>query len=263
MNVEAAITYIRANGNAVEQARLSYALDGSAPPPDVRLRLFADQREDGGWSPFWASDYSSLDATCFHLAQAEQLGITTTDAAVQRALALLAQRQRKDGSWEEDAEQAELAPHWVAPGELAARLYLSANCGFWLAIWADTSEHARRAADYLRGYLEFDGRMPGFRHTLWLSGGLWYRLGRWEEAGRAFGALAKSLQDLPSSSLAWLLSTLLLAQISTNHPLVEQAVIRLDQLQQPDGRWVSEDGPTHDVQTTVEALRAINLCRHL
>jgi hypothetical protein len=263
MNAAAAITFVRSTGNAVEQARLRYALEGNVPPPDVRWQVFAGQREAGGWSPFWAADYSSLDAPYFRLAQAEQVGLTAADAAVQRALALLAHRQRLDGSWEEDAALVERAPHWIAPGELAARLHLSANCGYWLATWADASEHARRAANYLRGYLEHDRDMPGFRHTLSLSGGgVWYRLGHRADAERAFSALARRLGDLPASSLAWLLSTLLLAGAPSDHPLVEQAAVRLELLQEPDGRWSSEDGPTRDVHTTVEALRALTLCRH-
>ena len=197
-------------------------------------------------------------------AQAEQLGLTPADAAIQRALAFLARRQRQDGSWEEDAQMAEQAPPWVAPGALAACLYLSANCGYWLAIWpdgADGADHARRAADYLRGYREPDGSLPGFRHTLWLSGGLWYRLGRQEDAESAFRTVASNLADMPASSLAWLLSTLLLAGVSSDHSLVEQAAGRLEALQEPDGRWSSEDGPKQDVHTTVEALRVLTLCR--
>jgi hypothetical protein len=66
---QAAITFVRSAGDLIEQARLDY-LQGAEPPPEpVRQQLFQGQREDGGWSPFWASDYSSLDATCFHLAQ--------------------------------------------------------------------------------------------------------------------------------------------------------------------------------------------------
>lgn len=39
--------------------------------------------------------------------------------------------------------------------------------------------------------------------------------------------------------------------------LVEQA------LQEPDGRWSSEDGPQRDVHTTLEALRVLDLCHRL
>lgn len=33
-------------------------------------------KADGDWVSFWANDYSSLDATCFRFAQAEQIDIT-------------------------------------------------------------------------------------------------------------------------------------------------------------------------------------------
>lgn len=78
----------------------------------------------------------------------------------------------------------------------------------------------------------------------------------------AFSALARRLADLPASSLAWLISTLLLAGAPSDHPLVEQAAVHLELLQEPNGRWSSEDGPTRDVHTTLEALRALTLCRH-
>src|SRR5947209_19513546 len=102
MNIQAAIAFVRVNGDSVEQARLDYLLSGEPPDPAIVRQLFAGQRADGGWSPFWASDYSSLDATCFRLAQAEQFGMTGKEPAVRDALAFLAQRQRDDGSWEED-----------------------------------------------------------------------------------------------------------------------------------------------------------------
>jgi hypothetical protein len=73
---------------------------------------------DGGWALFWAKDYSSLDATCFRLAQAEHLGITSTNAAVLRAIEFLAQRQFPDGRWEEKDEDGRLPSflhaHWLA-----------------------------------------------------------------------------------------------------------------------------------------------------
>src|SRR5579859_2299383 len=75
----------------------------------------------------------SLDATCFRVAQAEQFGMTAKEAAIRDALTFLALRQRDDGSWEEEDHVAELTPPWATPGDLAARLYLTANCGFWLA----------------------------------------------------------------------------------------------------------------------------------
>jgi hypothetical protein len=52
VNVEAASNFVRFTANPVAQARLQYVLDGSVPSPEIRMQLFAGQREDGGWSPF-------------------------------------------------------------------------------------------------------------------------------------------------------------------------------------------------------------------
>ncbi|OGO36286.1 MAG: hypothetical protein A2W35_17990 [Chloroflexi bacterium RBG_16_57_11] len=69
MNPERAIQFVRSQGNAIEQARLRVILANEPPTPAVVAGLFAGQRSDGGWPAFWAQDYSSLDATCFRLAQ--------------------------------------------------------------------------------------------------------------------------------------------------------------------------------------------------
>ena len=67
------------------------------------------------------------------------------------------------------------------------------------------------------------------------------------------------LPTLPASNLCWLLVTLLTAGVPAHHPLIVQATVRLDGQQQADGRWISENGPSHDVHTTLEALRALQL----
>lgn len=260
MNRQAAIDFVRSTGDLVEQARLQQLLDGERPAPAVIQQLFAGQHEDGGWSPFWAPEYSSLDATCFRVAQAEQLGLTSSEVAVSQALTFLARRQHEDGSWEEEERMAEVTPPWATPGVLAAHLYLTANCGFWLAVLEDPGENAQRAASYLQRHLDEEGQLPTFLHAHWLAGGLWYRI-HWQEANRVFSSLQQRLSDLAVSNLAWLLSTLLLAGVPADHPLIAQAASRLEQQQEQDGRWPSEDGSARDVHTTLEAMRVLRLCR--
>src|SRR5579875_1706631 len=65
MDTQAAIAFIRSTGDPVEQAHLRYLLDREPPTPAIKREMFAAQRGDGGWSPFWATEYSLLDATCF------------------------------------------------------------------------------------------------------------------------------------------------------------------------------------------------------
>lgn len=260
-DLERAAAFVSARGTPAEQAQLRYILTGEPVPPEMTAAIFAGQRADGGLAPFWAPDYSSLDATCFRLAQAERAGMALEDEALVAALLCLRQRQRADGSWEEDEAIRELAPPWAMPGDLAATLYLTANCAFWLSMLPQPDDAAARGARFLAGHLTAAGELPSFSHTQWLAIGLWQRLGLHEPAERATAALATHLDsETPASALAWLLTTLLLSGFPARHALVHRAAELLARAQRPDGGWSSEDGPDRDVHTTLEAIRALRFC---
>lgn len=266
-----AIEFVESRGDPAEQARLRALLSGTTPPESVADAVLAGQRDDGGWAPFWAPTYSGLDATCFRLTLAEQLGIRLDESAaptthpqrtVARALAFLSRRQRPDGTWEEAPPHDAIAsvPPWLTAGEPAAILYLTANCGYWLAVLggAAYADPAAAAADALERDLAEDGRLPGFPHTHWLAAGLFHRMRRPLAADRVLARLRMALSpDASASGLAWLLTTLAAAGVPAHHPTVRGAVQRLGRLQHPDGRWPSDDGPARDVHATLEALRAL------
>ena len=131
-DIDGAIGYVVAHGDPVDRARLSYLRSGAAPPPEAVAKAEMGQAPGGGWPAFWAGDTASVDATCFRLAELDDLGALDREPA-RKALAWLAARQRPDGTWEEDASLADAAPVWARPGDPEARLYLTANAGFWLA----------------------------------------------------------------------------------------------------------------------------------
>ena len=175
---ERAVAFILAHGSGVERYILNNLADENqyeAPPiTELERQLLEGQRPNGGWAPFWATDYSSLDATCYRLAQAETAGLSLP----QEALEFLRSRQRSDGSWEEDESVRDQAPPWATPGDLAARLYLTANCGWWLINGMAHGERgyedeAARAGAYLEGHQAEDGSLPSFLQTHWLAAALW------------------------------------------------------------------------------------------
>jgi hypothetical protein len=51
------------------------------------------------------------------------------------------------------------------------------------------------------------------------------------------------------------------AGVPRDHPLLDRAAYVLEQKQQEDGRWQSEDGPSQDVHATLEALRSLMVCK--
>jgi hypothetical protein len=260
MDIEMASAFVHQHGDTAELARLTQIQGGPPPAADVTDSLLVGQRPDGAWAPFWAPDYGSLDATCYRLALARQLGLTTADERIARALTALAARQQADGRWEEDADVSELAPPWSRPGDSAATLYLTANCAFWLLTLAGNLDGARLAANFLWTQRDEEGRLPSFWHATWLAAALWHALEYGEAANLALRSLESGVADLSAGSLAWLISALRLVELPANEPLLVAAAAQLDAQQQADGRWPSDDGGDRDVATTIDALEALRLC---
>jgi hypothetical protein len=260
MNIDAAVELVERQGSFFEVTRLHHILNNEPLTSEMMQGSLDGQREDGGWSPFWATDYSSLDATCFHLAEAEQMGISHAEPIIQRAIHFIERRQRTNGSWEEEEQVASLAPPWAQPGDVSSTLYLTSNCGYWLAYLDGDIGQVVKASEFIRHHLTSDGRLPSFLQAHWLAGGLWHRLG-WEDASESvLSYLGKRLTDMPTGNLAWLITSLRVAGIPTEHVLVSKAADLIEGMQNLDGRWVSDEGTEWEVQTTLDALRALRLC---
>jgi len=257
--VNNAIQFILERGNSNEQARLRYLLDNISPNAAAIAQFAVSQHLDGGWSPFWAADYSSVDATCYHLTQADQLGLDQQASVVQRAIEFLLSRQRDDGSWQEDATVAMSAPPWAVPGTLAAILYLTANSGYWLARFAANADLTKRAAAFLTSY-HTDGQLPSFLHTHWLAAALWHTLGQQDAVKQTLAYLQCQVATMSADNLAWLVTTVRTVALPATHPLLKAAIARLTEQQEADGHWHSDDGPAFHVHVTLEALRALHLC---
>jgi hypothetical protein len=265
---ERAVTFILEHGSGIERYVLNNLAgedEFDAPPiTEIERRALEGQREDGGWEPFWASGYSSLDATCYRLAQAEMSRIRLPEPALE----FLRSRQQPDGSWEEVESVRDLAPPWAKPGDLAGRLYLTSNCGWWLINATAYGQRgyeseAMKAGAYLERHQGAVGSLPSFLQTHWLAAALWIRL-NWgspdlpESAKSALYSLATRLDDtVPSGALGWMLTTLAPLGVPAEHPAIVKAVALLSEQQRPDGGWTSEDGSDHEAYVTVQALLAL------
>jgi hypothetical protein len=253
MNRKKAVQFVQQNGSEVELARLRYLLHGERPSADSIQQLFQGQRKDGGFAPFWASDYSSIDATCYRLAQAEQLGLGTEETAVEKAVQFLVRRQAEDGRFAEHPSMASSAPPWAAPGDLAAELYLTANAGFWLAFWHFTSA-AQEAANFLTAHLDKTRhKLPSFAQAQWLACGLAWKLGQNELVDHLASYLYAELPETVGE-LAWMLVTLHSVDFPLDSGVVVAGSTRLAEMQAEDGRFPSDED--QDVHTTLETLRA-------
>ena len=251
-----AVAFVQKEGDAQAQAKLAWIVDGKRPFYADTFKLFEDQRRGGGFAPYWATDYSSVDATCYRLAQAESVGIELTQREASAAMTFLIGRQQVSGKFSEDPRVAELAPNWIKPGDPAGDFYLTANAGFWLAQMDHTRLAATDSAGYLKKGLKVEtGQLPSFLNTYWLAGALWWMLGERDTAVLVLNHLQTRINDMPASNLTWMLNSFRIANIPSTQTLIPSAVERLKGMQEEDGRFPSDEG--QDVQVTLDALHAL------
>ncbi len=255
-DLQPAIDFVQRHGTPVERARLRHILFSEPAPDDVREQLERSQRGDGGWAPFWAPDYSSLDATCYQLAQADQLGLDRRSLLVVDAARFLVGRQRPDGSWEEDPAEGAAAPIWATPGDTAAGLYVTANCGFWLAVTGLVPSAAHDAAIYLSFHLGENGSLPSFPHAHWLATALWQNQGMDDEAAKGLAYLRERVPVLSAGNLAWMIIALRQGGVDADNDAMGEALDRLVGLRLPEGHWPSDEAADNATHVTIEAIKA-------
>jgi len=273
-DLDAAIGYVVAHGDMVDRARLSWLCAGVAPNDDIIDKAETGQARKGGWPALWNSHVASVDATCFRLAELDDLGALGRPAG-RSAIDWLAGRQRPDGTWEEDPSLADTAPPWARPGDLEATLYLTMNATFWLCAAGhdenvggqhhygprpDDNPHAAviaRAAEAFRAALRPDGTWPSFLVTGWLGAAVLYYLGWFYEAAQIQVILAERVRGISAADCASMLAALRRVGMKSDDWLLVSAARRLTESQRGDGGWPSDDGDAFDVHTTLAAIRGL------
>jgi hypothetical protein len=295
VDMDAAIGFVVAKGDPVERARLSFLRTGAAAPPDVLAKAQVGQAPEGGWPAVWGQ-VPSVDATCFHLTEMDDLGVLDGPAA-RRALDWLAAQQRPDGTWEEDEALADEAPAWARPGDPEARLFLTASAAYWLTIGdlhatatAVGQRDARTVGPYdarlggsieppfgggydgraagpyygavaaaaqaIAGALGSDGTWPSYLAAGWLGAAVLFRQEMFYESARMQIVLSDRLPGMTPGDVAWMAASLRRVGVADDEWLMTAARRRLAETQRSDGGWPSEDGEAFDVHATLTAIRA-------
>ncbi len=265
VDIDAAIGYVVAHGDPVERARLSFLRAGTDPPESILHRVESGQAPDGGWPAAGDGSVSSVDATCFRLAELDDLG-GLRGPQVERALAWLVRTQRDDGSWQEDESLAGEAPPWAMPGDPEATLYLTAVAGFWMTV-AEAGQRTDRetparhagtlasAARFVVSHVRPDGSWPSFLAAGWHAAGLLHEQQFFYESARLQQVLGDRMGDMSAADTASLAAALRRIDLGDDW-LLRAAQKRLGETQRTDGGWDSDEGPAFDVNTTLTAIRA-------
>jgi len=265
VDIDAAIRYVVAHGDPVERARLSYLRAGTPPPAAALERVEIEQTPSGGWPAAGDGSVPSVDATCFRLAELDDLG-GLRGPQVDRALTWLASVQRPDGTWQEDESLAAEAPAWAMPGDPEATLYLTAVAGFWLTV-AEVEANPHReeparhpavlaaAARFVVAQLRPDGTWPSFLAAGWHAAGLLHEQQFFYESARMQLVLGDRLHDMSPADAANMAAALRRVNLGDDW-LLQSARKRLTETQRTDGGWDSDEGPLFDVNITLTAIRA-------
>jgi squalene cyclase len=258
-----AIGYIQTNGSAHEKARLEWILNGIPPGDEIICQLCDLQKEDGGFPhALLAGNPSTINETLTAIWKLTDLGMLGSPV-VEKSLHYLFATQREDGGWDESPTICSVdPPPWAMPGDLKARLYLSAYAIFWLAASGLAADPAfQKGLEYLLPRQDESGTFYGFRHTTWIAASAFAMAGE----GYA-GVVQRGLDSLlaippiewEASQLAWALDCLWTAGVPSHQSFVQSALLELVNRQAPDGSWASEDGPAYAVSATVEAIKVLN-----
>ncbi|MDG4804587.1 squalene--hopene cyclase [Micromonospora sp. WMMD980] len=270
VDLEAAIGFVVAHGDAVDRARLSRLRSGAPASPELLDAAESGQTLGGGWPAVLGGEVASVDATCFRLSELDDLGALGRPAA-RHALDWLASGQLADGGWDEHVSLAGFAPEWATPGDPEARFYLTAGAGFWLTVAgldaraAGPLDHrvggayagvVQAAAHTLAAQLAPDGAWPSFLPAGWLAAAVLHRQQMFLESARIQAILADRLPEMSPADVAWLAATLRRVEVGEEQWLLVSARRRLAETQRSDGGWDSDDGHQFDVHTTLRAIRA-------
>ncbi|MBM4429152.1 MAG: terpene cyclase/mutase family protein [Chloroflexi bacterium] len=260
MDLEKAVEYVHAHGNAIERARMAAILWDEPPSEAVLQELAALQKPDGGFAhgPREASNICDTASALEWLDDLKLYRGPIADAACR----FLLDRQQEDGGWDEvEAVLAYNPPEWRMPGRIATRTWLTGLCAQELIRFGYAEAPGTRCpADFLLAHCDTSGRLAGYERATWLAlPMLAFCPGRDSEPFRKAVVVVEASYspDQPGSYLAWLLRCLQDAGLPAEHPLVARALADLQRRQQPNGSWESEDAAEFAVGATVEALRVL------
>lgn len=261
MDLRRFASFVEAHGTTLEKARFACLFYGREPAAAAVQPFLALQNSDGGFA--WGMQPrhpSAISETVTALTWLDDLGMLPSPAA-DRACGYLLAVQREDGGWDEDPALAEYGvPPWAVPGDLKARLYLSAQGAYWLAVRGHRGDALERALRFLLDHRDAGGKFYGFLHSTWIATSAFVAAGPGHEEVVQAGLRVLSsrpFSEWVDSQIAWALESLGRAGLPREEPFVQQGLAELRRRQEAQGSWVAEDGEAWTVNAVIGALNAL------
>jgi hypothetical protein len=264
VDLEKAIEFVRAGGNAIENARLDSIVFGAKASQAILSELQDMQKSDGGFS-YWLPDrsVSTVCDTAYILGWMDDMSIRS-GAVTEKAIQFIFRYLKEDGGWDEVPYLKTLdPPEFLMPGETKTRVWLTAYCAHYLMLFGYEDSFQRKGSpvEFLLAHQEPSGRLSGYQRATWDALPI---LARFPVKGTAPFELALGFvesdikpEEWAGSYLAWLLRGLRDSHLSADHPLVARCLRVLSAKQREDGGWDAEDAKVYDVSATIEVIRVL------
>ncbi len=271
MVVVKAIRFVKENGTELEKYRLSYLL-GKERDDEVPLRYLRElQNSDGGF-PYGneKSKLSSINSVSANLHVMIELGLSDSEVC-KKTVDYLMRVQAEEGSWGEDqAINQYNPPPWDIPGDLKAKMWLTASIlNYLIQLGYKESEAVRKGVRFLLGNRDEKGKFVGPLHSTWISIGVFGQLDGVdsEVVRKALRVMERNFDLLrdDATDLVWCLECFHVGGVPKEHPLVKRCIERLTELQRKDEAWTSHpsDGEEYSVSTTIGALKVLKMYKSL
>jgi len=263
LNISKAISFVEANGTALEKYRLYFLLGKERNDEIPLLHLRNLQNEDGGFP--YNDEKGKLDcvnATSNNLSLMIELRLDKSDVC-RKTVEYLLKIQGKDGSWSEnEAIKQYNPPFWDMPNDLKTTIWLSASItNYLIQLGYENTSAIQKAAGFLLKNRDNEGKFAGFLHSTWISIGVFGQLegSNSDIMKKALKVIEQNIEKLMGGAgdFAWCLECFYVAEIPKENPLVKRCIDDLVNSQQENGAWKSGDGGEFTVSTTINALKAL------
>jgi len=263
LNISKAISFVEANGTALEKYRLYFLLGKEKNDKIPLLHLRNLQNEDGGF-PYNDERGKSncVNTTSNNLSLMIELGLDKSDAC-KKTVEYLLKIQGKDSSWSEnEAIMQYNPPFWDMPNDLKTTIWLTASItNYLIQLGYGNTSTIQKAAGFLLKNRDTAGKFAGFLHSTWISIGVFGQLegSNSDTVIKALKVIEQNFEKLMGGAgdFAWCLECFYVAGIPKENPVVKRCIEELVNSQQENGAWKSGDEEEFTVSTTINVLRAL------
>ncbi|MFW9975865.1 MAG: prenyltransferase/squalene oxidase repeat-containing protein [Candidatus Thorarchaeota archaeon] len=263
IDLEKTSAFIKGLEDEILTARMSAIVENRKPSRQLLEKIELLRKSDGGFA-FWEQDVSSITSTLNVVGWLDDFSLRA-GSLVERTFDFLLEHQREDGGWDEIEEIRDFEPPpYMMPGELNTRTWLTAFCAHWFIRFGRAEPLGTKGcpAKFLMRHVKPSGLISGYLYASWDALVMFnYHPGpESEEFRKLLSGVRRHFKptEHDGADFAWLLRCLRDIGLNKKDELVSRATSILEELQEPNGSWASQEGEEFIGMTTLDVIRVLH-----